>query len=60
MLSILDADVSFACTESFWNTTAGLFSISPVARQADSIFREVMPCRQAFYINEIKSALSTL
>lgn len=41
-------DDFFACTESFSNTTAGFYAISPVARQANSIFREVIPCHLAF------------
>ena len=53
-------DDLFACTKSFSNTTAGLYGISPVARQADFIFCKVMPCHLAFCISEIKSALSTL
>lgn len=40
--------------------TEGLYRISPVARYADYIFRELIPYCRAFYIKEIKSALSRL
>ena len=60
VLSVLEVEMLFACTKSFWNTTVGLYGISSVARQADSIFREILPCRLAFCINEIKLALSIL
>ncbi len=53
VLSILEADVSFAFTESFWNTTAGLYGISLVARQAGFIFQEVLLLRFLYQRNKI-------
>ena len=60
VLSILEVDVLFADTESFGNTTVGLYDISLVAHQTNFIFQEIMPCRLVFYINKIKSALLIL
>ena len=57
---ISEANLSLECTEIFWNTTAGLYSIRPVARQADCIFWELILWRLAYCIREMKSVLSIL
>ena len=41
-------------------TIKGLYRISLVTRHTDCIFRELIPCCQAFCIKEMKSALSRL
>ncbi len=46
--------------EILFKTTKGLYRISPIARHTDCIFWELIPCSQAFYIKEMKLALSRL
>ena len=46
--------------DSIWNTTDRFYGTSPVARHANHMFWIKILCHLAFYIKEIKSALSVL